>query len=67
MAKELGIKINHMEQLDIASHIREERDDLKSTLAEYDDFWEWFEDEYGETKNEVWKKFDEYRDKLEKK
>lgn len=49
-------------QLDIASHLREERDELKYRLARYDDFWEWFEDEYGETEKEVWKKFEVYED-----
>lgn len=50
-------------QLDIASHLREERDSLKYRLARYDDFWEWFEDEYGETEKEVWDKFEEWEGK----
>jgi len=52
-----GIK---SEQLDIASHLREERDELKYRLARYDDFWEWFENEYGETEVEVWDKFEKH-------
>lgn len=56
------ITVTNSEQLDIASHLREERDELKYRLARYDDFWEWFEDEYGETEVEVWNKFEKYED-----
>ncbi len=36
----------------------EELGELKYRLARYDDFWEWYEDEYGETEVEVWNKFE---------
>ncbi len=39
------------------TYVQKEMELMRSILHEYDDFWEWYEDEYGETKREVWAKF----------
>jgi hypothetical protein len=38
-----------------------ELNELKYRLARYDDFWEWYEGEYGETEVEVWNKFEKQK------
>lgn len=50
------------EEADLASHLREELENLRYWKQRYADFWEWFEMEYDESEDEVWKKFEAWED-----
>lgn len=46
---------------------KKEYEEAKYQLERYQDFWEWYEDNYGETRNELWDKFEKWEDEKKRK
>lgn len=42
--------------------LQKENRELTNFIEEERDFWEWYEGEYGETRKEVWEKYEKFRD-----
>jgi len=60
-----GIQFGHsVVEYSLIPEYKEEYLELKNQLAEYDDFWEWYEMNHPETKTELFEQFDKYQESL---
>lgn len=57
-----GLHFAHMQE---NGQLQKENKDLVNFIEEERDFWEWLEDELGETRKELLERYEKFRDETE--
>ena len=52
----------HFRHMSENGQLQKENKELVAFIEEERDFWDWFEDDIGETRKEVWERYEKFRD-----